>query len=213
MRNATGRRGSFVAQSECAGRRHSKYLVSKHKILLALRVRSSHRVLQSNGIRGPGMRRSCLASCCAPGSWVLSAIVARTPHVCVQVWVDRSGVRGLRRIRGSDLTLAARPGWPHSVAPEISIAVVERYVIVASRKGVACSMTASLRASATFALRGAVLSAIARTNASAKNGRWLRRSGAERALALVDGGRPSVLNAAARTCRMVSCGRQNRSIA
>lgn len=55
-----------------------------------------------------------------PGSWVLSAVVARTPHVCVQGQVDRSGVRGLCRSHGSDLTLAARPGGTHSVVLKIS---------------------------------------------------------------------------------------------
>ena len=57
-----------------------------------------------------------------PGSGVLSAVVAWTPHVCVQGWVDRSGVRGLCRIPGSDLTLAARPGWTHSVVLQVSSA-------------------------------------------------------------------------------------------
>lgn len=55
-----------------------------------------------------------------PGSWVLFAVVARTPHVSVQVRVDRSGVRGLCRSYGSDLPLAARPGSTHSVVLKIS---------------------------------------------------------------------------------------------
>lgn len=61
-----------------------------------------------------------------------------------------------------------RPGWTHFVSLKISVVpVVGAYAIAASRKGVfvrhiACSVTASLRASATLASRGPVLSAIAR---------------------------------------------------
>ena len=48
------------------------------------------------------------------------------PHVCVQGWVDRSGVSGLGRIALSDLTLAARPGWTHSVALRINLVLIPR---------------------------------------------------------------------------------------
>lgn len=89
------------------------------------------------------------------------------PHISVQGRVDRSGVRGRYRIRGNDLTLAQRPGWTHSNTLKFSAGccVVEFYAIAASWKGVfvrhiACRVTASLRASATLALRGPVLSAI-----------------------------------------------------
>jgi len=76
-------------------------------------------------------------------------------------------VRGRCRSRGSDLTLAARPGWTHSSSLKISVGrVVWTYAIAASWKGallrhMACRVTASFRASATLALRGPVLSAIA----------------------------------------------------
>ena len=83
--------------------------------------------------------------------------------------MDRSGVRGHCRNGGGDLTLAARPGWTHSVVLKISVVPVPVYAIAASRKGVlvrhiAWSVTASFRASATLALRGPVLSAIARAH-------------------------------------------------
>lgn len=89
------------------------------------------------------------------------------PHVCVRGRVDRSGVCGRCRSRGSDLTLAARPGWTQSVALEVSVVLrFVCYAITTSRKGVlvrhmACKVTASFRANATLALRGKVLSAIA----------------------------------------------------
>lgn len=76
-------------------------------------------------------------------------------------------MRGRCRIRGSDLTLAGRPGWTHSDALKISDVsfLFYAYAIAASRKGVllchmACNVTASFRASATLALRGPVLAAI-----------------------------------------------------
>ena len=77
-------------------------------------------------------------------------------------------MRGLGRSSGNDLVLAVRPGWTHSVVLKISVVSgFEVYGIATSRKGVlvrhmACSMTASFRARATLALRGPVLSAIAR---------------------------------------------------
>lgn len=76
-------------------------------------------------------------------------------------------MRGRCRSRGSDLTLAARPGWTHSVALKVSVFLwFVYYAITTSRKGVlvrhmACRVTTSFRASATLALRGPVLSAIA----------------------------------------------------
>ena len=46
------------------------------------------------------------------------------PHLCIQGWVDRSGVRGdvhgLGRGRGSDLALALRPGWTDLAALKVS---------------------------------------------------------------------------------------------
>ncbi len=62
----------------------------------------------------------CCSPFCVPGSLVLSAVAAWTPHVFVQGWVDRSGVRGLCRSPWSDLTLAAHPDWTHPVALKIS---------------------------------------------------------------------------------------------
>ena len=58
-------------------------------------------------------------------------------------------MRGLCRSSGSDLVLAARPGWTHSVALKVSVVPgVGIYAIAASRKGVlvrhmACSVDQS----------------------------------------------------------------------
>ena len=88
------------------------------------------------------------------------------PHVCVQGRADRSGVRGQCRCSGSDLALAARPGWTHSGVAKSASWFWLVQMTASSRKGVpvrhiACSVTASFLANATFAFRGPVRSAIA----------------------------------------------------
>jgi len=75
-------------------------------------------------------------------------------------------VRDLCRSGGSDLTLAVRPGWTHSVSLRISVVSGLPHAMASSRNGVfvrhmACSVTASFRARATFAFLGPVRSAIA----------------------------------------------------
>ena len=75
-------------------------------------------------------------------------------------------MRGLCRNGGSDLTLAVRPGWTHSVSLRNSVVSGLPYAMASSRNGVfvrhmACNVTASFRARATFAFLGHVRSAIA----------------------------------------------------
>lgn len=62
-----------------------------------------------------------IASFCAPGSEVLSAVSACSSIFAFRVG-GRSGVRGCR-ISRSDLTLAARPVWTHSLALRICVGV------------------------------------------------------------------------------------------
>jgi hypothetical protein len=76
----------------------------------ALGAEFSNRIGQGL-ISTPG---SISGSSCAPGSEVLSAVAARGRMFAFRVGQDRSGVRGRCRSRGSDLALAARPGWTHS---------------------------------------------------------------------------------------------------